>query len=97
MGEIDFKGNAEKLAKALDYVGHGGYEEQPTVDGDKVYCSCAHCGSIWHQYIKVFSLDPLRVTISSYDIERDHQESDIEEYADIDSLRFSVEEKMANC
>ena len=44
--KIDFKGNAEELAKTLDYVGHGGYEEQASVVDDKVYCSCAHCGSI---------------------------------------------------
>jgi hypothetical protein len=93
--KIDFKGNAEELAKTLDYVGHGGYEEQASVVDDKVYCSCAHCGSADHQYVKVYSLDPLKVSISSYNNEE--YLKDIEEFEDVDNLRLYIEDVMAGC
>jgi hypothetical protein len=96
MSTINFKDNAEKLAKELDFVGHGGYEEQATVDGDYVYCSCAHCGSAYHQFIKVFSLEPLKVTIGSY-TDYGHEEKHIEEFESVDALRLSVEDTMAGC
>lgn len=93
--ETVLKENAKKLAEALDYVGHGGYECQAQVIDDKVYCSCDHCGVAWHQYIKVFSLDPLKVAISSH--EDDRYFNNIKEFENVDDLRMSVEDTMAGC
>lgn len=96
----DFRAITEKLAHELDFVGHGGYEEQAAVvekNGTPyVYCSCSHCGSAYHQYLKVRSLDPLRVTISSY-THVGHEDKWIEEFENVDDLRESVEDTMAGC
>ena len=93
---MNFKNNAKKLVKELGEVGHGGYEEEAVLDGGKIYCSCAHCGSAYHQYVKVFSLNPIRVTISPYE-SYGHEEKWVKEFKNVNDLRLSIEDTMAGC
>jgi hypothetical protein len=83
----ELKRNAEKVAKELGYVGHGGYEREATVVDDEVYCECAHCGEAFHPYLKVTSLDPLTVSVD---------DGEFKEYESIDALRSYVEDYMVN-
>lgn len=90
-----------KLAKAIGYAGHGGYEnatetvnvprkrEDQNIKHLMVKMSCDHCPPIAYQYFEVISLNPLKI--------KHYDDNDVEEYEDIADLKETLEYRMGDC
>ena len=77
---------AQKLAEALGYVGHGGWENKAVAVGDEVWCTCDHCPEKDHQKVKVHSINPIKVQFNN--------SRDITDFENVDMLREYIEELM---